>query len=91
MALPEPAVLDRHGQPEEPVLSQQLEVPARVLEVVVGDLGVCPHLLLAELDQQVAELTLTIGQHPIRVPFASETPEWLSVPHLLWHALLPRS
>ena len=70
------------------MLAEQLEVAAGILEVVVGDLGVGAHLLVAQLDQQIAQLALTVGEHPLRVPLVAQSPEGLSVPQLLGHALL---
>ncbi len=47
VVLAEAAVLGGHGQGEEAVFAEQLEVAAGELQLIVGDLGVGPHLLLA--------------------------------------------
>jgi hypothetical protein len=52
VVLAEPAVLLGHGEREEAVLAEQLEVPPREQQLVVRALGVRPQLLLAELDQE---------------------------------------
>ena len=70
------------------MLAEQLEVAARELELVVGDLGVGPHLLLAQLDQQVTELALAVGEHPLRIPLVAQSPEGLATPCLLGHQTL---
>ncbi len=90
MVLAEAAVLLRHGEREEAVLAEQLEVAAREQQLVVGALRVRAHLLLAELDQRRAELLLAVGQDPVRIPLVAEPPERLSSPHLLGHAHLHR-
>src|SRR5205807_5888509 len=77
------SVLLGHGQGEEPVLAEQLEVAAREEELVVRPLGVRAHLLLAQLDQRRAQLLLAVGVEPVRIPLVAEPPERLSGPHLL--------
>ena len=91
MVLPEAAVLLRHGEREEAVLAEQLEVAARELEVVVGRLRVGAHLLLAQLDQEIAQLALAVGQHPVGVPVVPEPEVQLAAPPLLSHATSPSS
>ena len=90
VVLAEAAVLLRHGQREEAVLAEQLEVAARIEQLVVGALRVRAHLLLAQLDQRRAELLLAVGQDPVRVPVVAEAPERLGSPHLLGHPYLRR-
>ena len=85
VVLAEAAVLGRHRKREEAVLAEQLEVAPRELQLVVGDLGVGPHLLLAQLDQEVAEFLLAVGEHPFRVPLVTQSPEGLATPSLLGH------
>ena len=82
MVLAQPAVLLGDDQAEEAVLGQDLEVAARVEQLVVGALGVRAHLLLAEPDQRLAQLLLAFGQDPVRVPVVVQTPE-SSSPHIL--------
>ena len=90
MVLAEAAVLLGHGQREEAVLAEQLEVASREQELVVGALRVRAHLLLAELDERRAQLLLAVGQDPVGIPFVAEPPERLATPHLLGHAHLHR-
>ena len=90
VVLAEAAVLLGHGEAEEAVLAEQLEVPAREEELVVRALRVRPHLLLAQLDQERAQLLLPLGQDPVGVPLVAEAPERLVAPHLLGHAHLRR-
>ena len=82
MVLAQAAVFLRDGQGEEAVLAKQLEVPARELQLVVGSLGIVPHLLLAQVDQLRAQLLVPVGQHPVRVPVIAKSPERLGTPHL---------
>ena len=89
VVLAEAAVLGRDGQRQEAVLAEQLEVAAGELELVVGDLRVGAHLLLAQLDQQVAQLALAVGEQPVGIPFVAQTPEGLSTPCLVGHPLPP--
>ena len=89
VVLPEPAVLLRHGEREEAVLAEQLEVAARELEVVVGRLGVGAQLLLAQLDQEIAQLALAVVQHPVGVPVVAEAEVQLAAPALVSHATSP--
>ena len=91
VVLTEAAVLLGHGQPQEAVLSEQLEVAPREEELVVGALRVRAHLLLAELDQRRAKLLLPVGEDPVRIPVVAESPERLGAPHLLGHAATPGS
>ena len=83
VVLAQAAVLLGHGEREEAVLAHQLEVAARVQQLVVGALRVRAHLLLAELDERLAQLLLAIGQDPVRVPLVAEAPERLAAPLLL--------
>ncbi len=85
VVLAEAAVLGRDGEGEEAVLAEQLEVAPRELELVVGDLRVGAHLLLAQLDQRVAELLLAVGEHPFRIPLVAQSPEGLATPCLFGH------
>ncbi len=85
VVLAQPAVLLRHREGEEAVLAHQLEVAARVEQLVVGALRVRAHLLLAQPDEGLAQLLLAVGQDPIRVPVVAQSPEGLRAPHLLRH------
>src|SRR5262249_40445470 len=72
------------------VLAENLEVAARVEELVVGALGVRAELLLAELDELRAQLLLPVGVEPVGIPVIAEPPERLAGPRLLGHQLLQR-
>ena len=87
VVLAEAAVLLGHGEREEAVLAEQLEVAAREQQLVVGALRVRAHLLLAELDERRAQLLLAVGQDPVGIPVVAEAPERLAAPHLLGHRL----
>ena len=91
VVLAEPAVLLRHGEGEEAVLGEDLEVAARVEQLVVGALRVGAHLLLAELDQLRAQLLLALGEEPVRIPLVAESPERLVTPRLVRHSSPPGS
>ena len=91
VVLAQPAVLLRHGEREEAVLAHQLEVAARVEQLVVGALRVRAHLLLAQPDEGLAQLLLAVGQDPVRVPVVAQSPEGLRAPHLLRHVPAPLS
>ncbi len=67
------------------MLAHQLEVAARVEQLVVGALRVRAHLLLAQADEGLAQLLLAVGEHPVRIPVVAQTPEGLAAPHLLRH------
>ena len=89
VVLAEAAVLLGHGQREEAVLGEDLEVAPRVEQLVVRALRVGAHLLLAELDQLRAQLLLALGEEPVRVPLVAEAPEGLVTPRLVRHSSLP--
>ena len=55
MVLTEAALFVGHRQPEESVRPEQFEVTPGELQLVIGDFRVAAHLLLAELDQQIAQ------------------------------------
>src|SRR4051794_8371553 len=83
VVLTQAAVLLGHGEGEEAVLAHELEVAPREQELVVRALGVRAHLLLAELDELLAQLLLAVGEHPVGVPLVAEAPERLSAPRLV--------
>jgi hypothetical protein len=91
VVLAQPAVLLGHREPQEAVLAEQLQVAARVRQRVVGDLGVRPDLLLAQLDEKVAQLELALGQEPVWVPVGSQPEVGLAAPALLGHCSPPGS
>ena len=89
VVLAEAAVLLRHRQREEAVLGEDLEVAARIQQLVIRALRIRAHLLLAQLDELRAQLLLALGQEPVRVPLVAEAPEGLATPSLL-HSSLSR-
>ena len=89
VVLAEAAVFLRHRQRQEAVLRQDLEVAARIQQLVVRALRIRAHLGLAELDQLAAQLLLALGQEPVRVPLVAKPPEGLVSPHLLHDLLSP--
>ena len=86
VVLAEAAVLLGHGQAEEAVFTEQFEVAPRVGQRVVGDLRVLAHLLLAQLDQEIAQLELALRQKPVGVPIRPQPEVGLIAPALLAHA-----
>ena len=72
MVLAQAAVLLGHDQREEAVLGEELEVAPREQQLVVGALRVGAHLLLAQLDEQFAQLLLALGQDPVGIPVVAE-------------------
>ena len=74
VVLAQAAVLLGHREREEAVLAQQLEVAARVEQLVVGALRVGAHLLLAELDQRRRAAPSGARSGPSRGPSRSRAP-----------------
>ena len=87
VVLTEPAVLLGHRERQKAVLGEDLEVAARVEQLVVRALRVGAHLALAEVDQLRAQLLLPLGQEPVGIPVVAESPEGLAAPHLVRHSL----